>query len=144
MAKKVPIKESEIIKEFQITKKRKHKINILLIIAIISIIGNGVLFSLYLIEKNNIKEKEIVKHEECDNDCPYSPTADLITHGSSTYTKDKLDFIDKNIVFVIEGQGNYYYNYDCMMKKMGSSEFTYWAYNKEAAQSEGYYEGSCN
>lgn len=55
----------------------------------------------------------------------------------------KVDFIDKNVVFVIDGFGKYYYTYDCMMKKVGNNEFSYWAYNKEQAKGKGYKEGSC-
>ncbi len=55
----------------------------------------------------------------------------------------KVDFIDKNIVFVIKGFGDYYYSYDCMMKKVGDNQFSYWAYNKEQAIKKGYEEGRC-
>lgn len=111
-------------------KKGNNKLKVMLIIAIISIIGNGVLFSLYLIEKNNIKEKKVVKYEESEPEC-------------SIYDKQKLDFYDSSVVFVVEGLGNYYYTYDCMMQKV-SGDYTFWAYNREAAIDEGYVEGSCN
>ena len=55
----------------------------------------------------------------------------------------KVEFIDKNVVFVIKGFGNYYYTYDCMMKKVGNNSFTYWAYNAEQAIDRGYKKGEC-
>lgn len=52
--------------------------------------------------------------------------------------KDKADFLDENIVFVLDGYGNYYYTYDQVQQVTQGNEFTYWAYNKEAAISHGY------
>ena len=51
--------------------------------------------------------------------------------------------MDKSIVFQIKGYGNYYYSYDCMMKKVGNKDYRYWAYNKEAAKDYGLKKGSC-
>lgn len=59
------------------------------------------------------------------------------------YMQDKLDFFDENIVFVIEGYGNYYYTYDCVQKITDGEEYSFWAYNKEAAKSNGYQKGTC-
>ena len=130
-------------------KKENNKLKVMLIIAIISIIGNAVFFSLYLVEKNKIKEKEVFNYEECDNDITTytnKDIADQIIYGMSgnpQYFKDKLLFMDTNIVFVIEEFGDYYYDYDCMMHKVGNNRYSYLAYNKEAAISKGYREGSC-
>lgn len=55
----------------------------------------------------------------------------------------KAEFLDENIVLVIEGYGNYYYTYDCAEKITGGS-YTYWAYNKEAAKANGYKKGICD
>ena len=58
---------------------------------------------------------------------------DSITNGV------KADFLDENIVFVIDGYGRYYYTYDQMEQvTQGIGEYSYWAYNKEAAISKGY------
>lgn len=67
-----------------------------------------------------------------------------INGDRTTYwTKEKLDFFDENIVFVIEGYGDYYYSYDCMIDNV-EGEYSYWAYNKEQAISRGYQKGRCN
>ena len=51
----------------------------------------------------------------------------------------KIEFFDENIVFVIDGYGNYYYTYDQMEQvTQGIDEYSYWAYNKEQAISRGY------
>ena len=62
--------------------------------------------------------------------------------NTNEYIVDKLDFFDEHIVFVLEGYGNYYYTYDCV-QKITDGPYTYWAYNKEAARSKGYYKGTC-
>lgn len=58
------------------------------------------------------------------------------------YIEEKLDFFDDNIVFRIEGFGNYYYSYDCMLQKVNGN-YTYWAYNRERAAVEGLNPGGC-
>ena len=66
----------------------------------------------------------------------------LLDGQSLFYVKEKIKFFDDNIVFKIKGHGNYYYSYDCMMKKVNGS-YEYWAYNKDAAISNGLKEGGC-
>jgi len=51
--------------------------------------------------------------------------------------KDKADFMDNNIVFVIDGDDTHYYTYNEMML-LEDYEFTYWAYNIENAVYLGY------
>lgn len=63
--------------------------------------------------------------------------------NTNDYIIDKLEFFDNNIVFVLEGYGNYYYSYDCVQKITDGRQYSYWAYNKEAATSRGYYQGTC-
>lgn len=58
---------------------------------------------------------------------------DSITNGV------KANFLDENIVFVIDGYGRYYYTYDQMEQvTQGLEEYSYWAYNKEQAKGLGY------
>ena len=52
---------------------------------------------------------------------------------------EKISFFDKNVVFVIDGYGNYYYTYDQMEKvTQGEKEYSFWAYNIEQAKGLGY------
>lgn len=54
-------------------------------------------------------------------------------------TQWKLNFYDENIVFVIDGYGDYYYTYDQMQTvTQGIGGYSYWAYNKEQAIARGY------
>ena len=53
--------------------------------------------------------------------------------------KEKAKFLDNNIVFVIDGYGNYYYTYDQMEEvTRDKGEYYYTAYNIEGAKSLGY------
>lgn len=50
--------------------------------------------------------------------------------------QDKVDFYDKNIVFVLDDGSNAYHRYDCVVFQ--HSDKQYWAYNIELAQYRGY------
>ena len=50
----------------------------------------------------------------------------------------KIKFFDENIVFIIDGYGNYYYTYDEMQQVTQGKSYSYLAYNKESAISQGY------
>lgn len=52
--------------------------------------------------------------------------------------KYKCDFFDENIVFVIEGYGNYYYTYDQMKQVTQGKQYSFRAYNVAQAISLGY------
>jgi hypothetical protein len=57
----------------------------------------------------------------------------------NTEVSEKLEFYDENIVFVIDGYGDYYYTYDQMVKVTKDDDYyEYWAYNKEQAIDLGY------
>lgn len=62
--------------------------------------------------------------------------------NTNEYIVDKLEFFDNNIVFVLQGYGNYYYTYDCV-QKITDGPYTYWLYHKNEAMRRGYYQGTC-
>ena len=105
---------------------------IIVLIIIIIVLSNKII--------NNNKEITKLKNKK---------TNYIIENNNEEYLQywqknhNKVDFIDENIVFVIEGYGNYYYSYDCMMDIVNGN-FTYWAYNKEQAIYNGYQKGKCN
>ena len=149
MAKKIKI--SEIEKEINNTKKEKKpkaKLNILFItltiVFAISLVGSIIYYNneLSSLKKEN---KSLVKKNnnlESENEEIHSNLFSVIGTNSVYYVSNKLDFFDDNIVFQIEGFGNYYYSYDCMMQKV-NGDYSYWAYNKEAAISKGLRAGGC-
>ena len=151
MAKKITLEEYKKINK---TNQKKEKNPLLLPLEIFIILFGCSLIAIVLIVLNNDKTiknknkkiedlKEKLSYQKGMHNY-YKGQMNYVTGGkSSNYIANKLNFFDNNIVFVIEGYGNYYYSYDCMQKKVGNSQYSYWAYNKEAARSKGYWEGGC-
>lgn len=110
---------------------KKIKNFILIFILILSIVLNVYQFLKY-------------KKLEEDIEVAANEIADICsdTMIDSMDYQEKADFLDENIVFVIEGDEDHYFTYDCMMSI--DEEFSYWAYNKEQAIYKGYKKGSCN
>ena len=91
-------------------------------------------------KKQEIEEKnEKIKNLEKDS----KDLKTLIKNTSTFYVRNKLDFFDNHIVFVVSGGGNYYYNYDCLQSKFGATSYSFMAYNSKAAIARGYYKGGC-
>ncbi|MDD2392254.1 MAG: hypothetical protein PHU94_04920 [Bacilli bacterium] len=158
MAKKIRVEnyETEISSEESLKSKpklkpKKNKIKLLLIVfLIILIVVNVALGFLYFkstnkngkLKEENNKILKLNEDLENENEEINSNLFNVIGLDSVYYVKNKLNFMDDNIVFKIEGFGNYYYTYDCMMQKVNGS-YSYWAYNKEAAISNGLRAGGC-
>lgn len=128
----------------------KKKAIILGIIGIIFFAGLSVYQAL---DKDNIKkelESEILdlKREirilKSSNEYYGNRINNIIGEHTYEYVINKLIFFDDNIVFVIDGYGNYYSDYDCMLQRVGNNRYSYWAFNKEAAINHGYQEFKCN
>ncbi len=140
MAKKISLeeynkKQKQKNKKIDFLKIISIVLNVILIITLIIVIIISTNNSNYLREEINVENED---KNECYNDLEY------ITEGESAFNiKQKIDFLDENIVFIIDGYGNYYYTYDCMMKKVGEKNYSFLAYNISAAKGEGYKKGSC-
>lgn len=151
MAKKIKIEDYE--KEMKEVSNKKNKkdilkislliVNGLLVICLIIVIA--MYKSLYVKSTSKVKDESTIGKkmwatvpiESCEDDLE-----DLLNGETADYVKKKLEFMDDNIVFEIEGFENYYYSYDCMMKKV-DGDFVFWAYNKNAAINNGLKAGSC-
>jgi len=83
-------------------------------------------------EKDNTSEIKRLKEEIRDLE---DNNSDLLMEKIDY--KVKADFLDRNIVFVIKGYGDYAYSYDCMMEKVNGN-FSFWAYNKDQALDRGF------
>lgn len=121
-----------------IFKKKEILVSILTFIIMIFIVFNFYQMTIIDIDKFNA-EKKIKELEKEINDLKNQSVEsrlDILKY------ENKAKFLDENIVFVINGYGNYYYTYDCV-QKITSGSYTYWAYNKEAAISKGYKKGTC-
>lgn len=121
---------------FSINKKRLITIISLFISTILIIIGIYYLNNYINSLKEDIKSLTI-KYNELEN--TYNKSKETLAEKVKRIkNEEKLEFFDENIVFVLEGYGNYYYTYDQVQQITNGKSFSYWAYNKEAAISEGY------
>lgn len=119
-----------------INKKRLILIISLLITTILIIIGIYCLNNYINSLKNDIKSLKI-KYNELEN--TYNQSKETLDQKIERLkNEEKLEFFDENIVFVLEGYGNYYYTYDQVQQITNGESFSYLAYNKEAAIAEGY------
>lgn len=101
---------------------------IVIVILIAIIIGVGI----YAFNLKNIYESKI---EELESENAVLELKEILWDAY----EEKIDFFEENIVFVIDGYGNYYYTYDQMEQvTQGIEEYSYWAYNKEQAEYLGY------
>ena len=144
-------KEIAKSKEKKKTKQKNSNKSLLIVLAI-SIILNIVLIGFTFNLNYKIKEQEeTIERKSSDlfdlsverNSLKISLN-NILGGKTELYMQKKLNFFDDNIVFVIDGYGNYYSNYDCMLQRVGNNNYNYWAYNKNAAIGKGYKEYKCN
>ncbi len=121
------------------SKKKSLFLPILLFIALIISVTLNITTVLKLKESNNkisLLEKENSEYNEALEELSDLYSEEVIDNLTNDI---KIEFYDENIVFVIDGYGNYYYTYDQMEQvTQGIDEYSYWAYNKEQAISLGY------
>lgn len=147
MAKKIKIEEYE--KNHGISKKAKIADKIKLISLItngVLLVGIIVLFIMYQrLSSNSIARStydSLLRSKNTTIDALQAELDYVLGENNMIYVREKLDFMNDNIVFKIKGFGNYYYSYDCMKKKVGDS-YEYWAYNIDAAKGQGLKAGGC-
>lgn len=58
--------------------------------------------------------------------------------------RNKSNFMDEYIVFVLDGYGNYYYTYDCMEEVTEGKEYSFWVYSINNAVAKGYKPFNCS
>lgn len=97
---------------------------------------------------NGIITKDDEPNNQNDNITNNSDYTEENKQSFSEWTeekKEKSDFLDECIVFVIDGFDDYYYTYDEMVyvtQKM--DDYTFWAYNKEQAIALNYVASNVN
>lgn len=121
----------------------KSKFTIILIILFILSFGFNI-YQLISIQKNNDKINNLKSNiKVLKNDVSSLEDDNVQLRLEKWDYIGKANFLDENVVFVIEGYGNYYYTYDCMMKKVGNNQYSFWAYNISQAIGRGYKKGGC-
>lgn len=131
---------------------RRIRPTVTYIILIISILSNIILASLSISQSKQLNRKqnetdELYSKIRKQSNSINSLNSDLnylTGFYTKEYIKQKIIFFDNNIVFVIDGYGNYYSDYDCMLQRAGNSNYRYLALNEEAAIGRGYQEYKCN
>lgn len=120
---------------------KKLKIT-LIVLVILLIIVSGI--AIYLkISDNTSKlkdeistlKKQVSTLREEKNNLSFENSSLKLTNSKNS---KKIDFFDKNVVFVLDGYGRYYYTYDQMTQVTQGKSFSYWAYNVEQAIGLGY------
>lgn len=123
---------------FNIFNSKKIFIVVITILTITIIIE-----SVFIIKKQNyadeLKKETISLKETVES----SNNSRIELLKENIILRNKSNFMDEYIVFVLEGYGNYYYSYDCMKEVTEGKEYSFWAYNKEQAISKGYSEYKC-
>lgn len=122
--------------KFQIDTKKKVIISIILSILLVAIIV-GILLINSVYQNNSNKEKKDETNYSNDNTVEnnYTNNDDEQSFAEwSDENKEKSDFLDEYIVFIVEGFDDYYYTYDQMAHvTQQMEEYEFWAYNKEQA-----------
>ena len=132
-------------KKFKKRKTQKHKSNYKLLIFILTFLLFVILLSVgayFTMNYMNSLKNQIKNYQNlyADIKTKYETLREEYVDKELKYqTKDeKINFYDKNIVFVLDGYGNYYYTYDQMKQVTQGKSYSYFAYNKEAAIANGY------
>lgn len=134
-------KEKHLTRKFNFEFLNINKIFIIVIIILTIII---IIESVFIIKKQNYADelkKEIISLKgalESSSDSRFELLKENIK------LRNKSNFMDEHIVFVLDGYGNYYYSYDCMEEVTEGKEYTFWAYNTNSAIAKGYKPFNCS
>lgn len=135
------LEQKDIEKENVKSNHDKKTIILYSVIGVLSVLLIGI--SIYAFTVSNNYESEIKTLKNQISTLKRN-NSELQTEKNTEWLENiknsaKIEFFDENIVFVIDGYGNYYYTYDQMETvTQGVGEYSYWAYNKEQAIGLGY------
>ena len=121
------------------------KCNITIIIMLISIIINIFTVANNYKLKTKIKNQDIeIKDQSTELHEISNELFNVLQGYSTTYTINKLNFLNNKIVFVIDGYEKYYMDYDCMRRKTLNTQYSFLAFNEENAIRQGYKKYNCS
>lgn len=121
--------------EVKPTPAPKKKPKVAITVIVITVLSILLFFSILFNIIQYIGDNDISKYEEDEQ------ILDLEYSLNAHYWKlsEKAEFLDENIVFVIDGYGKYYFTYDKMIEITEDDDhYEFWAYNKELAIDLGY------
>ena len=108
---------------------------IVFVIIIIAIIGFGLTKQKEYEGEIERLETQIEALNEAYRELDEEKSGDL---AEQIINSNKAEFLDENIVFVLDGYGDYYYTYEQMREVTQGKDYTFWAYNTENAKYLGY------
>lgn len=124
---------------FKFLNTNKVSIIVIIILTIIIIIE-----SIFIIKEKNYADELIRRIKDLENSYKYLSDDYWNERIENIKLRNKSNFMDEYIVFVLEGYGNYYYSYDCMKEVTEGKEYTFWAYNTNSAIVKGYKPFNCS
>lgn len=125
----------------KVDTNKKIKVRVIILISIIFIVCGIVVYFkvsenlVELEEEIEFLNKQIIMLKEERNKIS---SENLSLMQTNSLNSKKIDFLDKYIVFVLDGYGNYYYTYDQMQQVTQGKTYSFWAYNIEQARDLGY------
>lgn len=141
-------------KKEQYNKKEKHltrkfnfeflNINKMFIIVIIILTIIIIIESIFIIKEQNYADelkKEIISLK---GTVESSNNSRIELLKENIILRNKSNFMDEYIVFVLDGYGKYYYTYDCMKEVTEGKEYSFWVYSINNAIAKGYKPFKCS
>lgn len=116
-----------------------------ILIIVIAILTIGIIVeSIFIIKKLDYMDALIRRIKELENSYEYLSDDYWDERKENMVLKDKSDFMDEYIVFVLDGYGNYYYTYNCMKEVTEGKEYSFWVYSINNAIAKGYKPFKCS
>lgn len=116
-----------------------------IMIAVIAILTIAIIIeSIFIIKKLDYMDALIRRIKELENSYEYLSDDYWDERKENMVLKDKSDFMDEYIVFVLDGYGKYYYTYDCMKEVTEGKEYSFWVYSINNAIAKGYKPFKCS
>lgn len=114
---------------------------VVIILTCLFLVITGILVTIGIVKINDYEEQLEIKNSTINSKnkkiSEYETELMEINWERNEY-KEKADFLDENIVFVLDGYGRYYYTYDQVQEVTQGKAYSYWAYTDVEAKSKGY------
>ena len=114
----------------------------IIVITILTIII--IIESVFIIKKQNYADELIRRIKDLENSYKYLSDDYWNERIENIKLRNKSNFMDEYIVFVLDGYGNYYYTYDCMKEVTEGKEYSFWVYSINNAVAKGYKPFNCS
>lgn len=124
---------------FKFLNTNKAFIIIIIVLTVIIIIE-----SMFIIKKQNYDNELKKEIDSLKETLESSSNSHIELLKENVKLRNKSNFMDEYIVFVLDGYGNYYYTYDCMEEVTEGKEYSFWVYSINNAVAKGYKPFNCS